>query len=205
MMLAPISPPSKCFAASTTSKRRGRIRASMVSFSTPNVFPDYISVSQCEIAQRSSSSFWPMLRRFARNVKRPRPIEPNMSALVTTGSPSEAGAMEDLGVTRLVAVTVVTMEPTRAGTTEVCSCPLPLEIIPNVRIQNTRAVGAVVDSGITRRGEPTLRSTMPAMMRRRPVARPDLVQPPPRQARPVRQRRSPKLRARHRSPSPHWL
>ena len=66
--------------------------------------------------------------------------------------------------------------------------------------QNIRGVGAVADSAITRRGEPTLRSTMLATMRLRPAA-----QLPPRRAKPVHRRHSPKLRARHRSPSPHRL
>ena len=65
-----------------------------------------------------------MLRRFAKNVKRPSQTEPNMSALVTTDS-LEADATEGSGVIHLVvvAVTVVTMGPARAGTNEVSSLP----------------------------------------------------------------------------------
>ena len=109
-------------------------------------------------------------------------------------SPLEVDAMEGLGVSRLVAVIVVTMDPTRAGTIEVGSRPLPDKVLADFRIQITRAVGAAVDSGITHRGEPVLTNTMLAKMRLRAA-----VQPPPRQARPVRQQRSRKLRARNRS------
>jgi len=61
-----------------------------------------------------------MSTRFAKNVKRPRRTELNMSALVTTESPPlEMDAMEGSGMT--VAVTVVTMGRARADTNEVGS------------------------------------------------------------------------------------
>jgi hypothetical protein len=48
--------------------------------------------------------------RFARNVKRPRPTEASMSALVTTVSPLGVDAMGGLGVSRTVVATAVSME-----------------------------------------------------------------------------------------------
>ena len=134
----------------------------------------FFFVSQCGIVQKRSSSFSPMSIRFARNAKKPSPTEPNMSALVTTASPLAVDAMEGLGVNRLVVVTVVTMDPTQAGTIEVGSRPLPDKVLADFRIQITRVVGAAVDSGITRQGEPVLTNTMLAKMRLRAAA-----QPPP--------------------------
>jgi hypothetical protein len=84
-----------------------------------DLFPDYITPSQCEIAQKSWSNFSPTSTRFARNAKRPKPTDPSMLALVTMGS-LVADAMEGSGMIHtVVAITVVTMEPTRAGTIKV--------------------------------------------------------------------------------------
>ena len=84
-----------------------------------DLFPDCITPSQCEIAQKSWSNFSPTSTRFARNAKRPRPTDPSMLAPVTMGS-LVADAMEGSGMNHtVVAITVVTMEPTRAGTIKV--------------------------------------------------------------------------------------
>lgn len=97
----------------------------MVLSSTCRLFPVYITSLQCGIARKSWSNFSPMSKRSAKNAKRPKPTDPSMLALVTMGSPSVivADAMEGSGVIRsvvvVVAVTVVTMEPTRAGTIKV--------------------------------------------------------------------------------------
>jgi hypothetical protein len=89
--------------------------------------------SQYEIARKSSLSFWRMSIRFARNVKRQRPTEASMSALVTTVYPLGADAMEGLGMSRMVVATAVSMGSTRAGTIEVRSWPLLHGVITNIR------------------------------------------------------------------------
>ena len=91
-----------------------------------------------------------------------------MLALVTMGSPADA--MEGSGVIHtVVAVTVVTMEPTRVGTIEVRSHPLH-ELISLMSEHKTTPVGVAVGSVIPRRGDPTLKSTMLANMRLLPAA-----------------------------------
>lgn len=116
-----------------------------------------------------------------------------------------AGAMEGSGMIHIVvAVTVVNMEPTQAGTIEVRYDPLLCEIVTDVGVKTTLAVGAAVGSGIPHREKTTLKSTMLAIMRLRPAARAPLMRAP-RQASLARRRRSPKLQARHRSPCLHQL
>ena len=178
MMLARTSPPSKCFVASTTLTRRAKIRASTVSVFHPETPSSGVYV--CLVVRNRSKELVELLADVDKIRQERKKAKANRTKYVGTGNEgfSSFGGGRYGGFGNDGGSYSGDYGTSASGYDRgVFLGHFPHEIDINVGIQNTRAVAAV-DSVITRRGEPSLRSTMPATtILRRATLRP--VRPPP--------------------------